>query len=102
MECLNGGVLNNETCTCDCALTDYTGDSCESMCVGDVCVCVCVCVCVYVCVGDVCVCVCVCMCVGVWVGVSMCMGVYNCVHMSSMVPGVQYELVVMVAPIRLC
>ena len=44
LECLNGGVLNNETCTCDCALTDYTGDRCESMCGGDVCVCVCVCV----------------------------------------------------------
>ena len=40
LECLNGGVLNNETCTCDCALTDYTGDKCQSMCVGDVCVCV--------------------------------------------------------------
>ena len=41
LECLNGGVLNNETCTCDCALTDYTGDRCESMCVGDMWVWVC-------------------------------------------------------------
>ena len=39
LECLNGGVLNNETCTCDCALTDYTGDRCEGMCVRDMCVC---------------------------------------------------------------
>ena len=45
LECLNGGVLNNETCTCDCDLTDYTGDRCESMCVGGhVCVCVRACV----------------------------------------------------------
>ena len=37
LECLNGGVLNNETCTCDCALTDYTEDRCESMCVRGTC-----------------------------------------------------------------
>ena len=46
LECLNGGVLNNETCTCDCALTDYSGRACD----GNVCVCVSVCECVCVCV----------------------------------------------------
>ena len=66
LECLNGGVLNNETCTCDCALTDYTGDRCESMCGGHVCVCVCVCVCVYLS-----------MYVGVAVGVHV--WVYGCI-----------------------
>ena len=29
LECMNGGTLNNESCTCDCP-SIYSGDMCES------------------------------------------------------------------------
>ena len=63
LECLNAGIFDTETCTCDCTLTDYTGKACN----GNVCVCVCVRACMRVCVRacvrvcmHACVCVCVC------------------------------------------
>ena len=32
LTCMNGGTLNETTCTCDCA-DGYSGDNCESECI---------------------------------------------------------------------